>query len=204
MSLAQKVKRYTPQEYYVLERAAAYKSDYYDGEIFAMSGGTSRHSLISANISGETRHRLKGRPCTVYESNQRIKVIATGLRCYPDVSIYCDEIKYDPEDIGSETAVNPTIVFEVLSKTPEGYDRGFKADNYRQIESLRAYVFVSQTAPHVEVNRREDDGDWKLHVTKGLDMSVEIPGIGVTLPMAEIYDKVNFGQVSEEDGQVPE
>jgi len=188
------IKRYTPQEYYALEREAAYKSDYYDGEIFAMSGGSSRHSLITMNVGGETRQRLKGKPCAAYESNQRLKIKATGFRCYPDVSIYCGEMEYDPEDSGSETATNPTVVFEVLSKTTEGYDRGFKAGNYRQIASLRAYIFVSQTAPQVEVYRREEDGDWKLHEVKGLEGSVDIPGVGVTLPMGEIYERVEFGE----------
>jgi Uma2 family endonuclease len=176
---------------------AAYKSDYYDGEIFAMSGGTSRHSLITLNIGGELRQRLKAKPCAAYESNQRLVVQATGLRCYPDVTIYCGELKYDPADSQSETATNPTIIFEVLSKSTEGYDRGTKARNFRQIESLQAYIFVSQTSPNVEVFRREADGDWKLHETIGLDSNVLIPRIDVSLPMAEIYDRVIFPEHEE-------
>src|SRR4051812_41626573 len=108
MSLAP-ISRYTTDEYYRLERAATYKSDYYDGEIFAVSGGTSRHSLITMNIGGEMRQLRKGLPCAAYESNQRLKVKATGLRCYPDVSIYCGEIEYDSEDAEAETATNPTV-----------------------------------------------------------------------------------------------
>src|SRR4051812_271610 len=98
MSRAQSTKHYTPAEYYELERAADYKSDYYRGEIFAMSGGTARHSLISNNISGETRQRLKGKPCRAYESNLRIKVKATGLRTYPDATVICGPIEFDEED----------------------------------------------------------------------------------------------------------
>jgi Uma2 family endonuclease len=206
MSLAQKVKRYTPQEYYALEREAAYKSDYYNGEIFAMSGGMSRHSLISANITGEMRQRLKGKPCAAYASNQRLKAKATGFRCYPDVSIYCGKLEYDPEDSQSETAINPTVVFEVLSKSSERYDRGFKARNYRRIESLAAYILVSQTAAEVEVYTRDEDGDWKLHEINGLDSSVHIPGVDLMLPMGEIYDRVELGAAeaedAEEEGQV--
>src|SRR4051794_35245398 len=130
MTSPQPVKRFTPAEYYALEREADYKSDYYRGEIFAMAGGSAGHSLITANIGGEVRQRLKGKPCRAYESNLRLGVLATGLRCYPDLSIYCGPLQFDPEDKSGETATNPTLLFEVLSKSTEGYDRGAKAENY--------------------------------------------------------------------------
>lgn len=196
MSVPQTIKRYTPQDYYRLERAATYKSDYYDGEIFNMSGGTARHSLISLNISGELRLRLKGKPCTAYESNLRVKIKATGLRTYPDVGVYCAPLVYDPEDDGIETVTNPTVIFEVLSKSTEGYDRGFKAENYRKIETLKAYIFVSQNSPHVEITERQADGTWKLSEASGVDATVTVPGIGVDLPLAEVYDRVEFGEGS--------
>ena len=192
MTLARPVKRFTPQEYYRLERDAEYRSDYYDGEIFAMAGGTSRHSLIIMNIGGELRQRLKGRPCAAYESNQRLKIKATGLRTYPDLSVYCGTLEYDPEDPESETAMNPTVIFEVLSKSTEGYDRGFKAENYRKIESLKAYAFVSQRAAHVEIYERQTNGKWDLQEASGLDATVTFPSLDVELPLAEIYDRVVF------------
>lgn len=199
MTVAQPVKRYTPQEYYALERRAAYKSEYYKGEIFAMSGGTARHSLISLNIAGEIRQRLKGKPCRAYESNLRLKVAATGLRTYPDASIYCGPLQFDDEDPGVETAVNPTVLFEVLSKSTEAYDRGEKADHYRQIATLRAYVLVSQSAAHVEIYQRQPDGNWLLHVEKSLGATLPIPAIGVELPLTEIYDGVDFSTALPEE-----
>lgn len=192
MSLPQCIKRFTPREYYELERKAEYKSDYYDGEIFAMSGGTSRHSVIILNIGGELRQRLKGKPCNPYESNLRLKVMATGLRTYPDVSVYCGPLERDEEDPYEETYINPTVVFEVLSKSTEGYDRGWKAENYRQIESLKAYVLVSQESPHVEIFERQPDRSWRLRETRGLDTILTISAIQVELPLAEIYDRVDF------------
>jgi Uma2 family endonuclease len=192
MALPQPVKRYTPQEYYALERQAEYKSDYYKGEIFNMSGGTANHSLITANIAGEVRNRLKGKPCRAYESNLRLAILATGLRCYPDVSVYCGPLQFDPEDNTGETATNPTVLFEVLSKSTEGYDRGLKAENYRQIASLRAYVLVSQRGPHVEVFERQANGHWLLGDANGLDAVLTLPAIGIDLPLAEIYDGVEF------------
>ena len=195
MTAPHAIKRYTPQEYYALERDAAYKSDYYDGEIFAMSGGSSRHSLISVNIAGELRQRLKGKPCAAYESNQRLKVKATGLRTYPDVSVYCAKLEYDPEDSQKETATNPTVLFEVLSPTTEAYDRGMKAENYRRIDTLQCHVLVSQSSPHVEVFERQGDGSWRFSEMWGVDASLALPAIGVALPLAEVYERVEFGEV---------
>jgi Uma2 family endonuclease len=192
MTLPLPIKRYTVQEYYQLERTADYKSDFYRGEIFAMAGGTSRHSLICTNISGEMRARLKQSPCTAYESNLRLKVKATGLRNYPDVSVYCQPLEYDEEDRGIETATNPTVLVEVLSKTTEAYDRGFKSENYRQIDTLKAYLLVSQEKPHVEIFLRQSDGSWAFREESGLEAVLEIPPLGIELPFAEIYARVDF------------
>jgi Uma2 family endonuclease len=115
MGVPDPAKRYTSEEYYRLERAAAWKSDYYNGEIFAMAGGTTRQSLIVMNIGGELRQRLKGNPCAPYDSNQRLKINDAGLRVYPDVSLYCGPLEYDEEDANAETATNPVVLFEVRS-----------------------------------------------------------------------------------------
>src|SRR3954467_5527896 len=109
MTVAQPVTRFTPAEYYRLEREATYKSDYYKGEIFAMSGGTSRHSLICANLTRELGNRLKGTPCATYEANLRVKIKSTGLRTYPDASVFCSPLERDDEDSLGETCTNPTV-----------------------------------------------------------------------------------------------
>ncbi|HEY7117439.1 MAG TPA: Uma2 family endonuclease [Tepidisphaeraceae bacterium] len=192
MSVAKAVKRYTPREYYALEREAQYKSDYYDGEIFAMSGGTGRGSLIAANLVGELHRALKGKPLAAYDANLRVKISATGLRTYPDVSVYCGPIEYDPEDPDETTGLNPTILVEMLSKSTEAYDRGFKAENYRQIDSLRAYVLVAQNSPHVEVYARQGNGPWSLNEARGIEKTVAIHPINVQLSLADIYDRVTF------------
>jgi Uma2 family endonuclease len=192
MSLPQPTKRYTPEEYYELERESDHKSDYYDGEIFDMSGGTTRHSLITANITGSLWGQLRGKACRVVESNQRLKIKATRLRCYPDISVYCGPIEYDEEDRFAETAVNPTALFEVLSPSTEAYDRGLKAESYRRIPSLRAYVLVSQEGPHVELYERQGDQSWLLTEQSTLGASLRLPFISVELLLAEIYDRVEF------------
>lgn len=195
-SAPQITKRYTPAEYYALERTAEYKSDYYDGEIFAMAGGTARHSLIATNVAGELRQRLKRSPCAAYESNLRLKVRATGLRTYPDVTVYCGPLEYDPGDPEGTTALNPTVIFEVLSPSTEGYDRGFKAQHYRRIDSLRAYVFVAQDRAHVEVEQRQAEGAWLLREADGLDAAIRIEPLGIDLPLAEIYDRIPLDAVA--------
>ena len=192
MGLPQSVKRYTPQEYYALEQEAEGRSDYYKGEIFAMSGGSPRHSLIASNLVRETGNRLKGRPCKAYGSDLRLKVSATGLRCYPDVSVYCQPLELDDEDVARQTCTNPTAVFEVLSKTTEAYDRGFKAENFRRIPSLSAYVLVSQEVPHVEIYERESRARWVFSEAEGRGAVLSISALSIELPLSEIYDGIDF------------
>jgi Uma2 family endonuclease len=109
------INRYTPQEYYARERLADDKSDYFHGQIFKAALATARHSLISANIGGEVGNRLKGKLCRVYDSNLRMAVLATGFRCYPDVSVYCEPLVFDIADTEGETAVNPSSVANRLA-----------------------------------------------------------------------------------------
>ncbi len=204
MGIAKPTKRYTPAEYYELEQKAEYKSDYYDGEIFpsgevgpdgqviAMAGGSVRHSLLCSNLVGELRQRLKGKPCIAFESNVRLKIKATGLRTYPDVTVYCGQREHDPEDLSRQTLFNPTVLFEVLSPTTEGYDRGTKASHYRRIDSLQAIVLVVQDSPHAEVHVRQSDGSWAIRDYEGLETILPLPAIDVELPLAEIYEHVDF------------
>jgi Uma2 family endonuclease len=192
MTLPQAKRRYTPAEYYALEEKAEYKSDYYEGEIFDMSGGTSNHSLISSNVVGELRQRLKGKPCKAYESNLRLKIEASSLRTYPDATVYCEQIRYDPEDPNRTTALNPTVLFEVLSPSTESYDRGLKSANYRLVKSLKAYGLVAKNRPYVELHYRQGNGEWAIRDIGGMDASVPLDAIGIDLPLVEIYDGVDF------------
>jgi Uma2 family endonuclease len=200
MGLAQSVHRFSVAEYYALEEAAEYRSEFFGGEIFAMAGGSARHSLISANLLRELGNRLKGKPCVAYESNLRLKIEASGLRTYPDAGVYCGKLEFDPEDSRGQTALNPTVLFEVLSPSTEAYDRGKKAENYRQIPSLKTYVLVSQDRPHVEVFERVGDGFWRLSEASALEGNIELPCIEVTLNLGEIYERVEFDSVGHREG----
>ena len=157
-----------------------------------MSGGTIAHSRICKNLTRRIDEQLDGKSCEVFESNLRLKIKATGLRTYPDASVYCGPIERDEEDTDGETYTNPTAIFEILSKTTEAYDRGFKASNYRQIATLRAYVFIAQSEPHAEIYERQPDNSWVLREVRGLESTLAVPPIAVELRLAELYARVDF------------
>jgi Uma2 family endonuclease len=180
-------RRYTIGEYLVCERSAHEKHEYRDGEILAMAGGSYRHSLILANLIGELGNALKGKPCRALESNLRVRIPRTPLYTYPDASVICGEPKFDPNDEALETITNPRVVLEVLSPSTEAYDRGEKFARYRQLESLEAYVLISQDVPRVELFLWQSDGTWLFRVFSGMEARVELAGLGIELPLAEIY-----------------
>ncbi len=187
MALPGTVEFVSPQEYYERERLADHKSEYYAGEVFAMAGSTARHSRIASNLLAELHARLKGGRCAPYNSDLRVKVQPTGLRAYPDVSVFCGPLDFDLDDKWKETAVNPTVLCEVLSDSTEAYDRGTKSAQYRRIPSLRAYLLISQNQAHVEHYERGADGTWLLTEAAGLDSTLKLPTLGIDLPLADLY-----------------
>ncbi|HSJ02370.1 MAG TPA: Uma2 family endonuclease [Verrucomicrobium sp.] len=186
---------FTPEEYYALERQTEEKNEYFQGEIFAMSGSTTRHARIGTNLLGELHASLKGKRCTPLNGDQRIKVSASGLRTYPDASVFCGPMEYDPEDSQRDTATNPTMLFEVLSDSTEGYDRGRKSENYRKIVSLQAYALISQDRPHIELFERQEDEHWRLTEASGTTASLALACIGVNLRLEDVYSGVEFDEI---------
>ena len=182
--------RYTYDEYLVRERVADTKSEYLGGQIFAMAGGSPRHNSIGVNLVASLKNRLRGSPCRPFNSDQRIRISASGLATYPDVSIICGELQLDAQD--ADAIVNPRVIFEVLSKSTEGYDRGKKFDFFRQIDSLSEYVLVSQEDSQVECFTRQSDGNWLLSITKGLSGALRLSTVLVELPLVEIYEDIVF------------
>jgi Uma2 family endonuclease len=190
MSLLEPSCRLTDGEYLEIERAAEFKSEFFEGEMFAMAGGTPQHSLISANIAGEIGFRLKKSSYTVYNSNLRLKIEATGLFTYPDLSVICGPLQF--AEGTKDTVLNPSLLVEVLSNSTEAFDRGKKFEHYRQIPSLQAYLLVSQKEPRIEQFIRQSDGCWMLNEAVGLDATLELPSLQISLPLAEVFDKVEF------------
>lgn len=186
--------RMTPEEYLKYERAAEYKSEFYDGEVFAMAGASRNHNLVVANVVAELRTHLKKRPCQVYPSDMRVKVLESGLYTYPDVVVVCDEPKF--EDNEFDTLLNPTLVVEVLSKSTAAYDRGAKAESYRSLLSIKDYLIVAQDRCHIEHYARRPDGQWFFSEWKQTENVIPLASFEFELAVAEIYDKVAFPETA--------
>ena len=187
--MSRQIKPYvTPEEYLALERKAEYKSEYLHGEIFAMTGASRKHNLIAVNIAGELNRQLKGKSCEVYASDMRVKVAASGLYTYPDVVVVCGQPQF--EDDYFDTLLNPTVLFEVLSKTTERYDRIAKSGYYRALESLAEHLLVAQDEIRVEQYVKQADERWALAETRSIEGTIELHSIGCSLALEDIYDKV--------------
>ena len=192
MGLPQPIHRCTPEEYLRLERDASEKHEFYRGEIFAMSGGSFNHSLISANVIRELGNGLRTSPCRVFDSNLRIRIPRTTLYTYPDASVVCGPPQFDPLDTHRHTVLNPTLIVEVLSPSTEGWDRGGKLESYIQIESLRDYVLISSITARVEVYLRQTDGTWNYSDATGLEARIALRSLRLELPLSEVYAGVTF------------
>jgi Uma2 family endonuclease len=180
---------YTPEEYLALERAAQYRSEYLDGEIFAMSGASEAHNLITGNIARHLGNQFEGRPCRVYTTDMRVRVTPGRMYTYPDVVAVCGPREF--ADDQRDTLLNPTIVFEVLSPSTEAYDRGEKFAHYWRLASLTDYVLVAQDQMRVEHFTRQGDG-WFVTAAGALDATIRLTALGAELTVRAIYENVEF------------
>lgn len=180
----------TPEEYLAWERKQETKHEYWAGEVYAMAGASERHNLISANVVAGLHTQPRGRGCRVYPSDLRIRVPATGLYTYADVTVVCGRPQFD--DSEQDTLLNPTLIVEVLSKSTESYDRGTKFQNYRSLESLTDYLLIAQDRPQIEHYARQANEQWLLSEVRGLERVLELPTLGCALSLADVYDLVEF------------
>ncbi len=148
--------RYSFREYLMVEQGSTIKHEFLDGEIYAMAGGTPEHAAIAANVIAALHGQLVGGPCRVFSSDLRVRVLATGLTTYPDVTVVCGARETDPED--ANTLVNPTLIVEILSPSTAEYDRTEKLAHYQRIPSLREVVLVDHATRLIEVSRRGPGG----------------------------------------------
>jgi Uma2 family endonuclease len=189
--------KFTPEQYLVFERSSEERHEYIDGEIFDMVGATRNHNLIVHNLSGLFFAQLGERPCQTYTNDMRVKAARGRLYAYPDVVVVCDEPEF--EDEAETTLLNPTVIFEVLSPSTEGYDRGKKFLYYQQIQSLRDYLLVSQDRPRVEHFSRQADNQWQYSTFSQADAALIIHSIQATLPITDIYKKVTLPDISDDE-----
>jgi Uma2 family endonuclease len=183
---------YTPEEYLALERKAEYRSEYIDGQIYAMVGASRAHNTITLNLGRELSSLLINSPCEVYVSDMRVKVSSAGMYTYPDLVAVCDQPTFEDGHVDSLT--NPTVIIEVLSPSTELYDRGGKFARYRRIESLMEYVLVSQDKALVEHYVRQDNArsQWVLREIDNIEDKLRLASIGCEVTLGAIYVKVQF------------
>lgn len=179
--------RLTIQEYLILERNSETKSDYLDGETFAMTGASRKHNLISVNVLAALHAQLAGSPCEVYASDMRVRT-PSDLLTYPDVVAVCGEPRFNDNEF--DTLLNPILVVEVLSPSTETDDRLTKLDHYRTIPSLAEVVLVAQDRPRVEHWLRQEDGRWLIEELADLGRGLDLPAIRCRLPLEAIYRRV--------------
>lgn len=180
----------TPEEYLAIERRAEVRNEYFEGETFAMAGGSQRHNLIVANLLRVLGNQLEERDRYVYPSDMRIKIERLGKYTYPDVSVACGENLF--EDEHRDVLLNPVVVVEVLSKSTEAYDRGRKFEHYQAIESLTEYLLVAQDSCRVEQYVRREANRWTYSEFHAPGDVVRLETIGCALELASVYQKVDF------------
>ena len=201
---AQSQPRLTPEQYLELERAGQdVRSEYYNGRMYAVSGGSYPHAIVIGNLARRLGNALEKGPCVVTTSDLRVRVSKTGLYTYPDIVVVCDPPQYG--DGRHDTILNPTLIVEAFSSSTEAYDRGFKFIQYRALESLKEYALVSQSEPRLEIFRRQSTGDWLLSESTGIDAICRFDSVGCTIAMKDVYDKVTFeGEAVIADKPSPE
>lgn len=178
-----------PEEYLARERKALTKSEYRNGQVYALPGASRKHNIIAVHVTGELYIQLRTRSCEIYTNDMRVKVSSSGLYTYPDVVVVCDEPHF--EDTHFDTLLNPTVLIEVLSPSTAAYDRGEKFASYQKLDSLCEYVLISQDRVRVEHYLRQEQA-WDLTEFHSLSDVFRLVSIGCELSLQAIYAKVRF------------
>ncbi len=184
--LAGKLPTYSYEEYVRFEESNPARHEYVDGYILAMAGGTPAHARLQAAFLFALERRLEGHACQAFPSDLRVRIAATGMATYPDVTVVCGPIETARED--PLAATNPTLIVEVLSEGTSAYDRGEKFEHYRKIPTLQHYVLVSHGERRIEIRQRDAAGNWSERQA-GRGETFPLQSIGVELSVDEIYDR---------------
>ncbi len=179
-------KKLTIEEYLQFERESVQKHEFYNGEVFSMAGAGPRHNKIFSNVFGKLAYRLTGKPCQPYGSDMRIHIPENTLFTYPDISIICGDILLSDED--KDTAIQPTVLIEILSPSTKDYDRGGKFKLYRDIPTLKEFILIDSESINVEVFRINANTHWELEEYKALSETLRIPSVEMAIPLSEIYE----------------
>ena len=185
-------------EYLEFEENSEFKHEYVNGRVYAMSGGSVRHGVITVNISTDLNIQLEDKDCRVSSPDTRVKVESMKSFRYPDITVYCGKEDYVNNRV--DTLGNPLVIVEVLSPSTALTDRNEKLEEYIKSETLQEYVLVSQNEAKVEVFTRHESGKWLYSIAKGLEASFELASIDCKLELSRIYRKVTLDNVATSDG----
>lgn len=180
----------TPEEYLAAERLSETRSEYLDGGVYPMTGGTVNHNQITINLILELGTQLQSADCRLHAADLKVRLPDSRKFFYPDVMIICGELQY--HDNRRDVILNPDLVIEVLSLSTEAFDRGAKFKAYQTIESLKEYLLVAQDRPFIEQFVRSETGKWEYAAAIGLESSLTLPSIGCTLNLSAVYKRVEF------------
>jgi Uma2 family endonuclease len=178
-------------EYLELDKNSEERYEYFDGEIFAMAGGSPSHSRIGLNICNALTQKLRGKNCEAFNSEMRIKAPAIPPYCYPDASVVCGEPIFD-ELQGQSRLLNPILIVEVLSPSTAAYDLGKKFTAYQSIESFQEYLVIAQDSAHVIQHVKQTNSRWLRIEIEGLDSEIFLESLNITLTMSELYERVTL------------
>ncbi|MCP4351389.1 MAG: Uma2 family endonuclease [Desulfobacterales bacterium] len=190
MQHAEKKQYFSPEEYFEMEEAAEYKSEYYHGEIFAMSGASFNHNIIAVNTLATIHGLLCDSGCIVFTSDMKIQVDEDRHYTYPDISIACGDIEF--AENRNDTITNPVVIFEVLSESTMDYDRGSKFTAYQNISSLKDYILIDQYTCHVEYFHKNEAGKWSSTEFKNQNDKFKIKSLDIEIALDAIYNRVRW------------
>lgn len=175
----------SPDEYLEIERKAEFRSEYFDGQMFALAGGTLDHAAIAGILAMSLNSRVLRQGCVALSSDARVSVSATNAFFYPDLTVVCGRRQALPGR--PDVLANPLLIVEILSPATEAFDRGLKFSHYRRIDSLREYVLVSQSEPRIETFNRDQNGVWTFQEFAGADAICRFESVNCEFPLSEIY-----------------
>ncbi len=182
--------RYSVEEYLERETTAEFRSEYRDGEIIPMTGGTGNHNYIAINLTSALKYGLKGQPYRVFMADMRLSIPSKNTYTYPDVMLVPTPVVYT--EGREDTITNSQIIVEVLSRSTGNYDRGEKFDSYRSVDSFREYILIDQYQYYIEQFTKAEDGKWWLSVYKGDEAVLSLNFVEFQISLSDIYENVEF------------
>jgi Uma2 family endonuclease len=189
-------RHYTPEEYLALEESAIDKSEYHDGEIVPMPGGTTNHNKLALNFCRKFPLTIKEQNYETFINDVRLWIPHTRRYVYPDIMVIKGEPIYHENN--KTIVTNPLIIVEVLSNSTKDYDRGGKFLAYRSIPEFQEYLLIDQYSYHIEQFAKNSNGKWVLTEYDSEESVLTLESVEFQIPLSEIYARINF-EVEEEE-----